>query len=200
MRVYGLTGGIASGKSEVARRFAERGIPVVSADAIGHEVIEPGTAGEAAVVEAFGESILTDGCIDREKLGAVVFADAVARRKLNAILHPWIGNEIAQRCQALASDGHEVVIVEAALFAEEDRLEPMLDGLILVVCSRETRLDRLARLRGLTPFEAEGRIDSQAAPEKKLALADWVVENEGTLAELEQRVDDVIGRILAHGH
>lgn len=199
MRVYGLTGGIASGKSEVARRFVERGIPVLPADAIGHEAIEPGTAGEAAVVEAFGESILTDGCIDREKLGAVVFADAAARRKLNAILHPLIGNEIAQHCQALAGQGHEVVIVEAALFAEEDRVESMLDGLILVVCPREIRLDRLVRLRGLTPSEAEDRIDSQTAPEKKLALADWVVENTGTLAELEQRVDDVIDRILAHG-
>ncbi len=199
MRVYGLTGGIASGKSEVARRLAERGIPVLSADAIGHEVIEPGAAGEAVVVEAFGESILTDGCIDREKLGALVFADAAARKELSAILHPLIRNEVAQRCQALAAQGHETLVIEAALFGEGDPGEPMLDGLILVVCPQETRLDRLVRLRGLTPSEARDRIDSQVAPEKKLALADWVVENKGTLAELEQEVDDLIGRILAHG-
>ena len=189
MQIYGLTGGIASGKSEAARRFVERGIPVIDADQVAHTLLAPGGAAVEAVIEAFGPAILTDGAIDREKLGAVVFGDPAARRRINAIVHPIVTRLVVDRCAALAQKGHAAAIVEAALLAENGQREPWLDGLIVVACSAEQRRQRLVATRAMSPGEVQRRMDAQTPPEHKTPLADWVIENEGPLETLYAHVD-----------
>lgn len=191
MRIYGLTGGTGSGKSEAGRRFAELGIPVLDADAIGHEVIAPGGPAEAAVREVFGEEILSEGRIDRAKLGTRVFSDSAARQRLNAIVHPAIRLEIATRCAALAQAGHPIAIIDAALLAENGAKEPFLDGLIVVTCAEETRARRLIERCGLDAEEVRRRIAAQAPPERKVAIADWVIDNNGSIEALRARVDEI---------
>lgn len=191
MKIYGLTGGIAAGKSEASRRFVELGIPVIDADRVGHEVIEPGGAAEQAVLDAFGEDILTQGRIDREKLGPIVFADPEARMKLNRIVHPAIGRETARRFAALSEEGHAAAIYDAPLLAEDGALRGGMAGLILVNCPREERLRRLVRLRGMSEEEALRRIGAQTPPEKKIPLATWVVENTGSIEDLRAHVDAI---------
>ena len=197
MRMYGLTGGIASGKSEVARRLIERGVPVINSDRIGHTLLEPGSEVADAVVNAFGRGIVSCGRIDKERLAGIVFADAQARQKLNAIMHPVIKGIIAERCAALAAEGHNAVVVEAAIMAEGGKLEEWLDGLILVTCPREMRLSRLTEHRGMGPEEARCRIEAQTLPEGKTPLADWIIENDGTLEELHARTDEIAEEILS---
>lgn len=179
--------------------FRERGIPVLDADAIGHELVEPGGTAVADVVEAFGEDILTGGHIDREKLGDVVFRDAEARQKLNAIIHPAIRQEIVRLCGELIQDGHEIILIDAALIAENGRLDEFLAGLIVVTCPEEIRVRRLVQHRGITEDEARRRIAAQAPPEKKIPLADWVIENSGTIEALEAQVDRVSEELQGHG-
>lgn len=197
MRIYGLTGGTGSGKTEAARRFAAHGIPIIDADAVGHEVIAPGGAAEQAVVAEFGPAILTDGAIDRSKLGTQVFRDDDARRKLNSIVHPAIGMAIAMRCAALAVT-HELAIIDAALIAENGKKEDYLSGLILVLCPDDLRVERLVAHRGIDDAEARRRIAAQTPPEKKLALADWVIDNSGGIDALHARVDEIAEELKNH--
>ncbi|MBI2434087.1 MAG: dephospho-CoA kinase [Candidatus Hydrogenedentes bacterium] len=191
MKLYGLTGGIGSGKSEAARRFRERGIPVIDADKIGHEVIAPGGAVEAEVKAAFGDAILTGGKIDREKLGRVAFNDAAARRTLNQLVHPVIIGEVARHCAGLSQQGHDIALVEAALLSEHGQREPWLTGLILIICGEPERIRRLGLQRSLRPEEAQARMAAQRDPGEKVALADWVIENDGSLEHLYAQVDGV---------
>ena len=197
MRLIGLTGGTGSGKSAAGRRFAQRGIPVIDADAIGHAVIAPGGVAEAGVRGAFGDAILSEGHIDREKLAARVFGDAAALRQLNALVHPAIIGEIGMRCAAHAAEGAHAVIIDAALIAEGAELEPWLGGLILVLCPVEERVRRLVALRGQQEDDARRRIAAQSDPEGKRALATWVVENEGDLDALHKQVDRIADDIEA---
>lgn len=198
MRVYGLTGGIASGKSEVARRFEELGLPVIDADRIGHALLEPGGEAAGAVLEAFGYDVETCGKIDREKLAKVVFPDREARLRLNAITHPAIAGKIAARCAELARDGHAAVIVEAALLAEDGTRDAWLDGLIVVVCPAETRLCRLVELRGMDRAQARMRIEAQTPDDVKRPAADWAIANTGTLEELRVRAEGVAKEVRRH--
>lgn len=191
MKIYGLTGGIASGKSEASKRFMEIGIPVLDADIIAHEIIEPGGAATEKVIEAFGEGILTCGKIDRDKLGAIVFGNDEALKRLNAIVHPSVRMEIGMRSAALAEEGHEAIILDAALIAEDGKLGPEMSGLILVMCRAETRLERLKELRGMTEKEGMLRISAQTSPEKKLPLATWVIDNSKDIAHLRDQVDRI---------
>jgi dephospho-CoA kinase len=199
MRIYGLTGGIGSGKSEVARRLVELGIPVIDADIVGHEILEPGGSAADAVIAAFGEAILTDGRVDREKLGAVVFDDEAARKKLNAIVHPVIARNIAERCAELVQQGHSSIVIEATLLAEDGQREPWMNGLILVLSSEDLRLSRLVRSRGMDPVDGRKRMAAQTPAEKKASLADWVIENNGTLDELRAATDRVADAIRDQG-
>jgi dephospho-CoA kinase len=196
MRLYGLTGGTASGKSEVAKQLAAHGLPVLDADQIGHELIAPGGPAVEAVVDAFGEDILTQGVIDRTKLGALVFADSEARARLNAIVHPAIRREIGRRCRRLAREGCKAAVVDAALIAEDLEPPACLDGIILVLTSDELRVQRLVDHRGLSPVDARQRIASQEDPCLKLALARWVIHNEGSLADLHAEADAIGEEIL----
>lgn len=195
MRIYGLTGGTGSGKSAAARHFETLGIPVIDADRVGHEVIEPGGTAEEAVLAAFGDDVVTDNAIDREKLGALVFRDPVARETLNGIVHPAIRLEMANRCAQYAEAGHDVVIIDAALLAENGTLDDYFAGLILVLAPLDTRIARLTGPRAIPEDEVRRRIAAQRPPEDKVALARWVIENSGTLDELHDHVARISGEL-----
>ncbi|MFD6497463.1 dephospho-CoA kinase [Streptomyces sp. NPDC060188] len=191
MLKVGLTGGIGAGKSEVSRLLVEHGAVLIDADRIAREVVEPGTPGLTAVVDAFGEDVLTaDGTLDRPRLGSIVFADPERLATLNAIVHPLVGT----RSRALedAAPAEAVVVHDVPLLAENG-LAPLYDLVIVVDARPETQLDRLVRLRGMTEKDARARMAAQAPREKRLAVADIVIDNDVPLADLERRVADVWG-------
>ncbi|WP_327583089.1 dephospho-CoA kinase [Nonomuraea sp. NBC_00507] len=189
MLKIGLTGGIGSGKSEVSKRLAARGALVIDADKIAREVVEPGTVGLARVVAAFGEEVLRpDGSLNREKLGSIVFADSERLAALNAIVHPLVGERVAQLQGAAADDA--IVVYDVPLLAE-NKLAPMYDVVIVVDAADRVRIRRLAEHRGMAESDAKARIAAQASREERLAVADIVVPNEGSLDELDMRVSEV---------
>jgi dephospho-CoA kinase len=188
--VIGLTGGIGSGKSTVAAILAELGAHVVDADRVGHDVYRPGTEGFRRVVEAFGPGVVAaDGSIDRRALGAIVFADEAALARLNAVVHPLIGEELRRRVAAALDDGSgRPIVIEAAILLEAG-WRSMMDRLWVVSVDRETAIARVAGSRGLTRREIERRIDTQMADEERRRLADRVIENRGTPAALRAEVE-----------
>lgn len=188
MKVYGLTGGIGAGKSEAARMFAELGVPIIDADRIGQEATEPGGVAERAVIDHFGETILAEGRVNRKKLAEIVFNDRAALHTLNDLVHPAVRAEIARRTAELAQANHPAAIIEAALHAEDGRVPEWMSGLILVDCPVETRVQRLTEKRSMSEAEARARIASQTPPEKKAALAKWVIHNDAGLDHLRDQV------------
>jgi len=187
-RVIGLTGGIASGKSTVAAILRELGAPIVDADVLARQVVEPGQPAYDDIVREFGRDVLAaDGSIDRKLLGARIFGDAAARARLNAITHPRIGAagqaEIARHVAA----GAPVVIYEAALIVENG-LWRGLDGLIVVSASPEAQLARTLARDGLDESAARARLAAQLPLADKLAVADHVIDNSGTLDETRAQV------------
>ncbi|WAL94889.1 dephospho-CoA kinase [Streptomyces sp. Je 1-369] len=189
MLKVGLTGGIGAGKSEVSRLLVASGAVLIDADKIAREVVEPGTPGLAAVVEAFGTDVLApDGSLDRPKLGAVVFADAEQLAALNAIVHPLVGARSAELEQAASDDA---VVVHDVPLLTENGLAPLYDLVIVVDASPETQMDRLVRLRGMSEEDARARMAAQATREKRLEIADIVVDNDGPLEGLPERVGEV---------
>ena len=197
MKIIGLTGGTGSGQSTVAKLFIEHGFPVIDADRVGHELIAPGGAAEAAVIEAFGEDILSSGIIDRAKLGAIVFGAPDRLARLNALVHPRLFGEIARQCQEHAARGAIAVIVDAALLGESGAKDAWIDDLILVTAPAEVRAQRLEMYRGIPRAEAERRIAAQSDPERKRAFARWVIDNAGTLEALRPQVADLVEQIRA---
>ncbi|CAL9565316.1 dephospho-CoA kinase [Streptomyces sp. enrichment culture] len=189
MLSVGLTGGIGAGKSEVSRLLAERGAVVIDADRIAREVVEPGTPGLAAVVEAFGEDVLAgDGSLDRPRLGSIVFADPEKLATLNSIVHPLVGARSAELSEAAPDDA---VVVHDVPLLTENGLAPLYDLVIVVEASPDTQLDRLVRLRGMTEEDARARMAAQATREQRRDVADVVIDNDVPLDELERRVDAV---------
>ena len=189
MLTVGLTGGIGSGKSAVSRLLVECGAVLIDADRIAREVVAPGTPGLEAVVEAFGKEVLAaDGSLDRPKLGSIVFADSDRLAVLNAIVHPLVG----ARSHALetAAPADAVVVHDVPLLAE-NALAPRYDLVIVVDAAPETQLDRLVRLRGMTEADARARMAAQVSREQRLDIADVVIDNNGSVAQLRQRVRDV---------
>lgn len=184
MRRIGLTGGIGSGKSTVARMFADLGADVIDADAIAREVVEPGTPGLAALVQEFGEGILDGNGLDRAALAQIVFEDPGARQRLNAIIHPLIGARTAELMAALP-DG-AILIHDVPLLAELN-LQDAYDLVVVVDAPDELRVTRLME-RGLTEEDARARIATQATREQRLAVADVVIDNSGDLAQLREQV------------
>lgn len=197
MFIAGLTGGTGSGKSTAARRFETHGIAIVDADREGHALIESGGGAEAAVVDRFGPSILTDGVIDRRKLGALVFSNPTALAALNAIMKPRIAEAIALRCATLAAAGKPATLVDAALLGDSGAMEPWLEGLVLVSSPMELRVQRLVETRELTEVQARERITAQVDPEQKRSFARWIIENDGSLGDLHDRVDEIAVEILS---
>ncbi len=194
--VVGLTGGIASGKSTVARMFAELGVPIVDADALAREVVEPGSIGLERIVERFGaEMLLADGSLDRRKLARVVFEDARAREDLNGITHPLIAAKGAERIRDLQKTDAPYIVYEAALLVENASYK-MFSALVVVAVSPVTQLARLMVRDGSTEEEARARIASQLPLERKVEVADYVVRNEGNIADLRAQVQDVHRRIV----
>jgi dephospho-CoA kinase len=192
----GLTGGIGSGKSTVARRLAELGAIIIDADAIAREVVEPGTAGLRQVVARFGDEILTsEGALNRPKLGSIVFADAEALADLNAIVHPLVGARTAELMGQVADD--DVVVYDVPLLVEND-LQDGFDAVLVVEAPIEVRLKRLVA-RGLTEDDARSRIAAQASDEQRREVATVVLDNAGSVAELHAHVDDAYRRLTAPG-
>jgi len=188
MLLVGLTGGIGSGKSTVARMLETRGAVVFDADVLAHEAIAPGTPGHDAVVERFGPTILAPGGdVDREALAARVFVDAAARRDLEAIVHPEVRrmfSEAAERFQ-----GTDAVVVFGAPLLVETGMHTAFDVLIVVAATTDMQIDRLLRDRAMSEAQVRARIGAQLPLADKAAVADILIDNEGTLDELEGQVD-----------
>jgi dephospho-CoA kinase len=188
----GLTGGIGSGKSEVSRRLASYGAVLIDADAIAREVVGPGTPGLAAIVAEFGPEMLAgDGSLDRAAVARLVFADAGMRAKLNAIVHPLVGERMAELERAVAAGA--IVVFDVPLIAENG-LAAGFDLVVVVDAPPHTQLDRLVRLRGMTEEQAVARIAAQASRDQRLAIVgdqDIVIDNSGSLAELDRQVGDL---------
>jgi dephospho-CoA kinase len=189
MLKVGLTGGIGAGKSEVSRLLVECGAVLIDADRIAREVVAPGTPGLAAVVEAFGEGVLApDGSLDRPRLGSIVFADPERLAVLNAIVHPLVGARSSELESAAPEDA--VVVHDVPLLAENG-LAPLYDVVVVVDASPATQLDRLVRLRGMSEEDAHARMAAQATREKRLEIADLVIDNDVPLEQLERSVRDI---------
>ncbi len=185
----GLTGGIGSGKSAVSSLLASRGVVVVDADQIAREVVEPGSPGLAAVVAEFGEDVLRpDGSLDREALGRRVFSDPAEIARLNAIVHPLVGERTGELMRQAEAGGAHVVVHDVPLLVENG-LAPLYDAVVVVAATPATQLDRLVRLRGMSAEDAQARIDAQAPLEDKLAVATYVVRNDGSRDELLSQVE-----------
>lgn len=190
----GLTGGIGSGKSEVSARLAAKGAVVIDADLLAREVVAPGTDGLREVVEAFGNEVLTaEGALDRPALGMLVFGDEPARRKLEAIIHPRVR---ARAAEIEASADPDAVIVHDIPLLVETGQADRFDLVLVVDVPPELQVARLVANRGMSEDEARARIASQATREQRLAAADVVVPNDGSLAELDARIDEIWPRLV----
>jgi len=195
MIVFGLTGGIASGKSTVSKHIRELWIPVIDADQLAREVVKKDTEGYEAVVAAFGKGILgPDGEIDRKALGAIVFSDAEAREKLNGMLHSRIGARSMELIARLQAQRHKLACYDAALLVEGGLTE-FFRPLVVVAATPTTQVDRIMKRDGLTRDEALARVNAQLPLAEKIAMADYVIENDGTLEELITRTDGVLDAI-----
>jgi dephospho-CoA kinase len=186
--LVGLTGGIGSGKSTVARLLEKRGAVVFDADLLAREAVEPGTPGHAAVIERFGADVLAPGGeLDREALASIVFADPSARRDLEQIVHPEVRRLFAEGSEAYR-DTDRVVVFSAPLLVETG-MHTAFEILVVVSATVATQIERLMRQRGMSESSIRARIEAQAPLEDKAAVADFLVDNEGTLDELESQVD-----------
>jgi dephospho-CoA kinase len=193
----GLTGGIACGKSHVLRRMAARGIATLDLDALAHEALTPGGVAHADVVAAFGARVLApDGTIDRRELGAVVFSDAAARARLDAVMHPRVREEEARRAEALAASGCPVLVSDAALLVEAGA-HLRFDRLVVVHCLPEEQLRRLMRRDGLPEAAARARIESQMPIAEKRAFAHLAIDTSGIVAATEAAADRLADDLIA---
>ena len=193
----GLTGGVASGKSTVSAMLRDLGAVVVDADLLAREVVAPGTEGLAEIVAAFGDKVLTpDGELDRPAMGAIVFGDEEARRRLEAIIHPRVRQRSAELEAAAGPDA--VVVHDIPLLAETGQAGTF-DAVVVVDVPVETQVERMVRLRGMTEAEAKARISAQATREQRLAVATHVIDNTGTVEDLRDRVAEVFEELATKG-
>ncbi|HEY3024432.1 MAG TPA: dephospho-CoA kinase [Actinomycetota bacterium] len=190
MLLVGLTGGIGTGKSTVARMLEKRGAVVFDADALARQAVAPGTPGFDEVVERFGPNVMAPGGgLDREALASIVFADQAARRDLEGIVHPEVRRMFAEGCEEYR-DSDRVVVFSAPLLVETG-MHTAFDLLIVVSAPVATQIERLMRDRGMPERDVQARIDAQLPLEAKEEVADVIVHNEGTLEDLETQVDRV---------
>ena len=189
--IIGLTGGIASGKSTVSQMFRELGVAVIDADQIAREIVEPGEPAYDEIVETFGEAVVgEDGRLDREELGDVVFNDDAARSKLDAITHPRIGQRMMEKAGRAHEQGADWVLYDAALIVENN-LQDAFDALIVVAADPEIQRRRLVERDGITRGEAQARLDAQMPLSEKIDVADYVIDNNGTLEETRRQVESL---------
>ncbi len=190
MLLVGLTGGLGAGKSTVARMLAERGAVVVDADELARRAVAPGTHGHHEVVQVFGDDVLArDGSIDRAALSRIVFADAEKRRALESITHPEVFRLLADEAETLR--GTDQVLVFDAPLIVETGFHEACDVVVVVTAPPERQIERVARDRGMDPGEARARIAAQVPPERREAVADAVIGNDGDLRRLEAQVDEL---------
>lgn len=195
LRVFGLTGGIGSGKSTVARLLSERGVPVVDADELARQAVAVGSEGLAQVVAELGPEVLGPGGeLDRKRVASLVFADATARRKLNAITHPIVRRLSQQRFEALEREGVTLSAYDVPLLFEVG-LEAVLSPVVLVAASEATQVARVMARDGSSEAEVRARIAAQLPLADKRARAQHVLENDGTLQQLTQQVDQLLERL-----
>lgn len=197
MKLVGLTGGIASGKSTVASILESFGAAIVNADTLAREVVEPGREAWQEIVDAFGADVLQpDQNLDRQKLRTIIFNNPDARRKLESIIHPRVRALAEQRIREHGDAGYRVVVYEVPLLFEGN-LHEWLRPVILVACDIETQLQRLQDRDGLDRVQAQKHIDAQMSLEEKRRLADYVIENNGSLDDLKHQVEAVLEKIKA---
>ncbi|WP_394828863.1 dephospho-CoA kinase [Pendulispora albinea] len=197
MILFGLTGGLASGKSAVAARLRAHRLPVIDADALARDVVAPGSSGLAAIVRAFGPEVLTaEGALDRPKVAGIVFSDPEKRRVLNGIVHPRIGALTAERARALEEQGEPLACYEAALLVENG-LADAFRPLVVVAATPSLQLARAVARDGESAEQVRLRLAAQMPLEAKVAVADFVIHNTGTLDELNGDTDRVFATICA---
>lgn len=195
--VVGLTGGIAAGKTTVSKMFADLGIPVIDADDLAREVVDPGTPGLQQVVDEFGPSVLdSSGRLDRKIVGDLVFNDEEARTKLNAILHPRIAAAGANYINSYQDHEAPYIVYEAALLVETGTYEA-LAALVVVSADESVQRLRLVARDGFTVDEANARIASQLPVSRKVEVADFVITNNGNLEHTREQVAEVHGSLVA---
>ncbi len=190
----GLTGGIGSGKSEVSRRLAARGAVIIDADIAARQVVVPGSPGLARIAAAFGEKVLRpDGSLDRVRLGEIVFADPSRREELNEIVHPLVRQWMlaAERTAVQTGEPPGPILVHDVPLLAESRGKGGFDLVIVVDVPPEVQVERLVSQRGLTPEQARARMAAQASREQRLEIADIVIDNSGSLDDLDRRVGEV---------
>jgi dephospho-CoA kinase len=197
MKRVALTGGIATGKSHVRARFDARGIPTIDADTLARDAVAVGTPGLAAVIVRFGQEILTpSGSLDRHKLAAIVFADAQARRDLEAIVHPAVRQATNAWFASLDPSRHQFAIADIPLLYEVGR-DRDFDAVIVTAADPDVQIRRVMHRDGATEAEARQRIDAQLPIAEKVARADFVIRTDGTLEQTDQQVDDVFKALSA---
>jgi dephospho-CoA kinase len=197
VHLFGLTGGIASGKSAVAARLRQCKVPVIDADELSRRAVDPGTDGLARIVGAFGAGVLLpDGSLDRKKLGREVFGDEEKRRTLNGIVHPRVTALTMEASAVLAAAGEPLACYEAALLVENgvaDAFRP----LVVVAAPEDVQVARAAARDGSTAEDARLRVRSQMPLAQKIAAADFVIDNVGSLEELHRRTDEVLAALCS---
>jgi dephospho-CoA kinase len=197
VKLIGLTGGIASGKSTVAAILRRLGAAIINADELSREVVQPEREAWREIVATFGAQVLQDDqTLDRKKIRKIVFDDREARRKLEAIVHPRVRSLAEQRVQELAAAGHSIIVYEVPLLFE-NQIHLWLRPVVLVACDTTTQKTRLQKRDRLTDAEAQQHLDAQMSLEDKRKLADYVIDNNGSLEELERQVHAVLQEIQA---
>lgn len=192
----GLTGGIATGKSTVSKLLMVRGLPVVDADVLAREAVQIGTVVHAEIVQAFGpDAVLSDGQLNRKRIGEIVFRDPVRLQWLESVIHPEVRRLAEAKRRELQSQGHQVAFYDVPLLFEK-KMESLFDRVVVVACSPELQLQRLIARDGLTEEEAKRRIATQLPITDKVKKADEVIVNDGSLQDLERAVDEFVGRVL----
>jgi dephospho-CoA kinase len=196
LRVFGLTGGLGSGKSTAAARLRQRGLPVIDADALAREVVAPGSPGLAEVVAAFGGGVLRDGALDRARVASLVFADPAARQRLEAITHPRIQALRDRRVAELAAAGEPLACYEVPLLFERG-LEASLRPVVVVSAPEAAQIERARRRDQATEAMVRARLAAQLPLSEKVARADHVIDNSGSIADTEAATDRVLRAICA---
>jgi dephospho-CoA kinase len=195
VKLVGLTGGIASGKSTVAEILKRQGAAIINADVLAREVVEPGRQAWTEIVNTFGTAVLQpDRALDRQKLRAIIFDDPAARKKIESIIHPQVRALAEQRIREHAAAGYAVIVYEVPLLFEGN-LQEWLRPVILVACDVDTQRKRLQGRDNLSAAQAQKHIEAQMSLEEKRRLADYVIENNGSLEDLERHVQAVLEKI-----
>ena len=199
--IFGITGGIATGKSTVSAMLRERGAIIVDADFWAREVVKPGSEGLEAIRKQFGDDYLhPDGTLNREKLASLVFSDEEARKRLNAITHPLIRQKMDEQVrEALEADPRAIVVMDIPLLIESmvQEGERRVDKVILVYVPKPVQLERLMRRNGLSREEAEKRIQAQMPIDEKRPYADFIIDNSGSLDQTEEQVEQLMDKLRA---